>query len=478
MKGIGIDFGTSNSAIAVFDGSQLQMIEIEPDARTAPTAIHLDREYQTLTGSVAIKTYVEENADRRVEITSKVIGEVDVDMEDSEGENLKIYGAGEDHGLPGRLFLGIKRLLGKQNIIRLMVFDRPFRLVALITPILLSFRNAINTAISRIDHTHIKHGIYMGRPVEFEGNGVGKNSLATDRIKESSSYAQLGQVSFYPEPVAACLSFVTNQNIDDGSTVLTVDFGGGTLDLCLVHYQSDQAQGSPSQDKQFQVLGTEGIAIGGDYIDQLIFKKLIFPELGKGLQWTRSVDGSVISTPFPFDEYESALLNWTITHTLNQNQFTGKIAQYLDQHRNKNGANSSTEVEKLQRLEDVIHHNYSYNIFQHIKAAKIALSEVETTELDIPELNLTLPFSRQQLNVIIGEVIESLHNCIDQLLANTNTDPNTINFVMRTGGSSRIAAVVELLEGLFPGKVVQHDTFTSVASGLAIASYYGYKCAV
>ena len=467
MKGIGIDFGTSNSAIAVFDGSQLQMIEIEPGARTVPTAIHLDRDYQTLTGSVAIKSYVEENADRRVEITAKVIAEVDVEMEDGEGENLKIYGAGEDHGLPGRLFLGIKRLLGKQNIIRLMVFDRPFRLVALITPILLSFRNAINAAIGRVDVA--KHGIYMGRPVEFEGDGAGKNSLATDRIQESSGYAQLGQVNFYPEPVAACLSFVTNQNIDNGSTVLTVDFGGGTLDLCLVNYQGDQS---------FQVLGTEGVAIGGDYVDQLIFEKLIFPELGKGLQWTRTVDGSTITTPFPFDEYESALLNWTITHTLNQNQFTGKIAQYLDQHKAKNDGATSPEVEKLQRLEDVIHHNYSYNIFQHIKAAKIALSDVESTELDIPELNLTLPLTRQQLNDIIAEVIESLQNCIDQLLANTNTDPSTINFVMRTGGSSHIAAVVELLESLFPGKVVQHDTFTSVASGLAIASYYGYECKV
>jgi hypothetical chaperone protein len=464
MKGIGIDFGTSNSAIAVFDGTELRMIEIEPGARTVPTAIHLDRDFQPLTGSVAIKSYVEENSDRRVEITAKVIAEINVDMEDSEGESLKIYGAAEDHGLPGRLFLGIKRLLGKQSIIRLMVFDRPFRLVALITPILLSFRHAINTAIGRVELVNVEHGIYMGRPVEFEGNESGKNSLATDRIQESSGYAELGPVTFYPEPVAACLSFVTNQKIDDGSTVLTVDFGGGTLDLCLVHYRDDQ----------FQVLGTEGIAIGGDYIDQLIFEKLIFPELGKGVQWSRTVDGALVTTPFPFDEYENALLNWTITHTLNQNQFTGKIAQYLNQNKDKPGA----ETEKLQRLEDVIHHNYSYSIFQHIKAAKIALSEAHSTELDIPELNLTLPLTRQQLNVIIGEVIESLQSCIDQLLTNTNTDPSTINFVMRTGGSSRIAAVVELLESLFPGKVVQHDTFTSVASGLAIASYYGYECKV
>ncbi len=463
MKGIGIDFGTSNSAAAVFDGTEVRMIEIEPGAQTVPTAIHIDRDFQTMTGSTAIESYVEENSDRRVEFTAKVIGEVEVDPTgvfgdgggDASSNNLKIYGAEEDYGLPGRLFLGIKRLLGKDSIRRLMVFDRPFRLVALITPILLSFRQAINRAVSSVDT-----GIYLGRPVEFEGSDSGKNALATDRIQEGCTYAKLGKVTFYPEPVAACLSFVQKQNIDNDSTVLTVDFGGGTLDLCLVHYK----------DKEFKVLGTEGVALGGDYIDQLIYEKWIFPELGKGVQWSRVVDGLKVETPFPFDLYEKALLNWTITHTLNQNQYTGKIAEYL--------AQDGAEKDKLERLRDVILHNYSYTIFQCIKAAKIELSEYDTSELDIPELNLNMPIDRQQFNTMIAEVLEALKTCIDNLLANTGVDPNSIDFVVRTGGSSRIAAVVELLEERFPNKVVQHDTFTSVASGLAIASYYNYECKV
>ena len=50
-----------------------------------------------------------------------------------------------------------------------------------------------------------------------------------------------------------------------------------------------------------------------------------------------------------------------------------------------------------------------------------------------------------------------------------------IEVVIRTGGTSLIVAVRELLERRFPGKVVAHDPFTSVAGGLAIASYYGYE---
>lgn len=52
---------------------------------------------------------------------------------------------------------------------------------------------------------------------------------------------------------------------------------------------------------------------------------------------------------------------------------------------------------------------------------------------------------------------------------------NEIDLVLRTGGSSQIVAVRELLEGMFPDKVTEHDPFTSVAAGLAIADYHGYR---
>jgi hypothetical chaperone protein len=52
---------------------------------------------------------------------------------------------------------------------------------------------------------------------------------------------------------------------------------------------------------------------------------------------------------------------------------------------------------------------------------------------------------------------------------------NAIDLVVRTGGSSQIVAVRQLLERLFPGKVTEHDPFTSVAGGLAIANYHEYR---
>ncbi len=40
----------------------------------------------------------------------------------------------------------------------------------------------------------------------------------------------------------------------------------------------------------------------------MIYTKLLFPELGEGETWTREVDGRVLEGVFPFQEYETSLL--------------------------------------------------------------------------------------------------------------------------------------------------------------------------
>ena len=73
--GIGIDFGTSNSTAAWFDGHTLHSVRLEHGSSVLPTAIHLDREFAALTGAEAMQQYVNENRGRRVELVAEVIGE-------------------------------------------------------------------------------------------------------------------------------------------------------------------------------------------------------------------------------------------------------------------------------------------------------------------------------------------------------------------------------------------------------------------
>ena len=57
--GIGVDFGTSNSAAAVFDGEQIYLVQLEDDTVVMPSATYIDRELKITTGQSAIDSYIE-----------------------------------------------------------------------------------------------------------------------------------------------------------------------------------------------------------------------------------------------------------------------------------------------------------------------------------------------------------------------------------------------------------------------------------
>lgn len=175
----------------------------------------------------------------------------------------------------------------------------------------------------------------------------------------------------------------------------------------------------------------------------------------------------MVTSEFPFDEYADKLLNWAVTYTLNQSHYKAKLAEVIQQ--------GGAAADKFQRLEDLITHNYSYIVFQAIKLAKANLSDVDETMLDIPELDILIPFTRVQFESMMADMLDQIDDIIDAVMDRANCQVTDIDVVIRTGGSSQIAAVRRLLDLRFPGKVTEHDPFTSVAAGLAIASYHGYE---
>lgn len=462
MVGVGIDFGTSNSAAAWYDGSRVYLVQLEPDGDIMPTATHLDRELKTKTGQDAVAQYIEENRDRIVELTPEVIAKSSMLMEEgnpddpfSEPEvaSSSVYGQPwVDRGLPGRLFRGVKRLLGNPEIRRLLVFNHPFRVVALITPVLLRIRQSIESAIP-----DSLGDVHFGHPVLFEGRDEGRNALAFERLNEAAGYAGMKKLSFYPEPVAATLSYLHDERALPEGTVLTLDFGGGTLDLSVITFKN----------LEFEVRSTAGLSLGGDHIDQLIFRELLFPLLGKGEIWRRVKDGRLIENEFPFEEFEDKLLNWAVTYILNQNRYRAKVNDCIRQ--------GGEIAEKFGRLDDLITHNYSYLVFQAIKDAKARLSDVDSTVLDIPELDISVDFTRDHLESMMLGMLRQIDQVLDKVMEDAGLVADDITVVIRTGGSSQIAAVRRTLEDRFPGKVTEHDPFTSVAAGLAIASYHNYQ---
>lgn len=456
--GVGVDFGTSNSAAAIFDGETVRLVQLETHDSIVPSATYIDRTLTAKTGQLAVEQYIADNTGRTVELIPEVVGETSQFVDEGGGEEIsevqtstqKIYGAPvTDSSLQGRLFRGTKRLLGDEEVRRLMVFDHPFRLVALITPLLLRIRKSIEADIGGFANAH------LGHPVNFEGRDKFSNQLAMSRLGEAFGYAGVTQRSFYPEPIAASVSFLHANPDAQGETVLSLDFGGGTLDFCLLRRQG----------QDFNVIATHGIGLGGDHLDQILFRQLLFPHLGKGEVWKRRGFDREIETRFPFEEFEDLLVNWAVTYTLNQNKFTTPVMERI--------AAGGPNTIKFERLRDIIKHNLSYLLFTRIRTLKADLSCSEVARLDVPEIDLEIELSRREFEDMISEPLQRVDDALDVTVAKAGLRNDQVDIVLRTGGSSLIPAVRNLLEDRFPGRVVDHDPFTSVAAGLAIANYRG-----
>ena len=198
--GIGIDFGTSNSAAAVFDGEQVTLIKLAVPERVMPSANYIDKAFQSSIGQLAIDDYIEGNTGRKVELSLELLGEARSGTGGGESamggagesDTANVYGqAFNDSSLPGRLFRGTKRLLGNAKIDRTVIFGRAFRLVALVSPILVGIRKSIeNTVGDKVTHA------CLGHPVNFEGIEGGRNNIALERLSESYGYADNSEQSY------------------------------------------------------------------------------------------------------------------------------------------------------------------------------------------------------------------------------------------------------------------------------------------
>ena len=156
-QGIGIDFGTTNSTVALYDGERVRYLPLEAvvGGEVMPTALYLSRERQASVGRAAIDRYTRDNNGRTVRLSAGVVGAIEVTVAGTvdTDTNIERFGgaitncfdvhAWTDQELPGRLFRSMKRWLGSATIDRVRVFDASYRIEALATPVLARMGEAI-----------------------------------------------------------------------------------------------------------------------------------------------------------------------------------------------------------------------------------------------------------------------------------------------------------------------------------------------
>ncbi|MFP4384867.1 MAG: Hsp70 family protein [Spirochaetia bacterium] len=420
-----------------------------------PTAVYIDRGYLPTIGTAAIEKYLTLNTGRVVRLKKVEIGEI---TQTTAEMDRRKYGADStirtkvttlvDEDIPGRLFRGMKKFLGSSAMRRFSVFEKNIKTEALLTPV---YRD-VYSKISAFTGT-AEPSVHIGRPVRFDGEDDEANKRALRRMTNICRHSEIEAFRFYPEPVAAALSYLHFHDDHKSRRFLIFDFGGGTLDLCLVFRDGGG----------FTVEGTAGLPIAGDKIDQLIYRKKIFPEIGEGA--VLAVNGGE-EYHFPFDEFADHLLNWQSTSFLNQPRFLDMI---------KLGIKYGGETKKkVTRLFSIIRQNASYQVLKTIEEAKIELSGKDRTEISLPELDLQIGLTKREFGEILTPIVTRIGETISSLLDEMEITPGEVDKVICTGGSSQIPAIQDYLQKHFRGQVKNYDNFTGTASGLAVANYCGY----
>jgi hypothetical chaperone protein len=117
---IGLDFGTTNSGAALYDGRRVRLIPLDP-ADQVPTVmrsvLYVTREHQVLMGREAIETYYRQNIGRPSRLVRQRVGEIEITQADV--GSIKGYPTGPstfvmdvyalvDELTPGRLLRSLK----------------------------------------------------------------------------------------------------------------------------------------------------------------------------------------------------------------------------------------------------------------------------------------------------------------------------------------------------------------------------------
>ena len=97
--------------------------------------------------------------------------------------------------------------------------------------------------------------------------------------------------------------------------------------------------------------------------------------------------------------------------------------------------------------------------------------------IDLPELDLSLTLDRPRFEQLIAPELARFDAAVQEALDRASLPPEAIDVVITTGGSSLIPAVQARLQDRFGDRLVSHDPFASVASGLALAAAQGLGAA-
>lgn len=412
----GIDFGTTNSALCIYDEDKQEIVE----TIIIPSLIYFPDDYKAngtsnhIVGEEAINSYLED-------------------------------------GMKGRFIKSIKQILSRSSFIETRIQNKRYTASDLVALILQELKERADKIIGQ----DCKKAI-IGRPVFFDDDDTMKDSLAQTRLNKAAALAGFENVRFQFEPIGA--AFAYEKTLSKKEHVLVADLGGGTTDFTYLILNPDQAA---SQDRSSDLMATGGIYIGGDSFDSAFMWDKGTPYFGKNTTYKGTL-GKVLTVP---KSLFANICTWD-----KMNFFNGlRIRKEIDDYYYFSGNDRL-----FKNLITLIDNNLGYSVFRSIEQTKVTLSEAPVAPFTYSKMGIEIDetVSIEQYNQIIDRDIEKIRAYLKEFMATNNFKAEDVDSLFLTGGTSMVNAVRTLFKEMFPHiKVNSGDNFTSVAKGLAYSGY-------
>jgi hypothetical chaperone protein len=290
--------------------------------------------------------------------------------------------------------------------------------------------------------------VVTGRPVRFAGANPDE-ALALERYNTALSRLGFPEIHFVYEPVAAAFYFA--QQLRQDATVLVADFGGGTTDYSIIRFEihGGKLKALP--------VGHGGIGIAGDHFDYRIIDNVVSPQIGKG-SFYKSFD-KVLEVP---SNYYANFGRW------NQLSIFKTLKDFQDL---KQLVRASLDPERLETFVELIENDEGYPLYQAVSSAKMQLSNSDEVEFYFPPLGVNSKrlIKRSAFESWIDADLRQIEGALDEVLVKTRTLPGAIDKVFLTGGTSFVPAVRRIFEKRFEAdRIESGGELLSIAHGLAL----------
>jgi hypothetical chaperone protein len=419
---IGIDFGTTNSSVALARGGHIELVRFARrggETESFRSVLYLERVRQdghlrigSWTGPTAIEHYLD--AEKK-----------------------------------GRLIQSLKSYLSSSNLTGTEILGRHFSFENLISRILTDLRLNAERQFGR----DIRYAM-VGRPVRFVGaESAEDDTFAVERLQRAFESAGFEKIEFAMEPVAAAYAY--ESTLDHDELILIGDFGGGTSDFSLLRVGPGiRKRGRSPQD----LLGNSGLGLAGDAFDARIVRKLVSPALGAG---TLLHPASKMLPAVPAWIY----LNLERWHYLSFLR-TRNVTEIL-----KSARVRAMEPDKIEALITLVDEDLGFQLHQAVQRLKYELSSSEAAEFRFVDgtLELRKAVTRADFESWIADDLAAIEGCVDSLFDSSGVGYADVDRVFLTGGTSFVPAVRGIFERRFGvDRVRSGNEFTSVARGLAL----------